>query len=89
MELAGGSVWWNRVMGELAISRAIGDHKLRPYVIADPEVTHQLMHHCSNDVLLILALALVPGGLGGFGACVAWGSSSPQRDVDAACRSRS
>jgi hypothetical protein len=38
VELAGGFIWWNRVMGELAISRAIGDHKLRPYVIADPEV---------------------------------------------------
>jgi hypothetical protein len=31
-------VLWDRVMGELAVSRAIGDEFLRPYVIADPEV---------------------------------------------------
>ena len=41
MEKAGGQVlYWNghRVMGVLAMSRAIGDHMLRPYVIAEPEV---------------------------------------------------
>ena len=27
-----------RIMGMLAMSRAIGDHFLRPYVIAEPEV---------------------------------------------------
>lgn len=41
MERAGGQVlYWNghRVMGILAMSRAIGDHGLRPYVICEPEV---------------------------------------------------
>ena len=41
VEAAGGQIlFWNgvRVMGVLAVSRAIGDHCLRPYVIADPEV---------------------------------------------------
>ena len=39
VQAAGGMVWWDRVMGELAISRAIGDHRLRPYVIPNPEVS--------------------------------------------------
>lgn len=38
VQAAGGHVWWDRVMGELAVSRAIGDHCLRPYVIPEPEV---------------------------------------------------
>lgn len=43
VEKAGGQVlYWNghRVMGVLAMSRAIGDHCLRPYVIPEPEVSN-------------------------------------------------
>lgn len=42
IKAAGGRIVFNggtsRVQGMLAMSRAIGDHFLRPYVIADPEV---------------------------------------------------
>ena len=44
VEAAGGEImYWNgeRVMGVLAVSRAIGDHNLRPFVIAVPEVCCQ------------------------------------------------
>ncbi|GIL81560.1 hypothetical protein Vretimale_738 [Volvox reticuliferus] len=40
-------------MGELAVSRAIGDHCLRPFVIAEPEITSVLRR--SEDQLLIMA----------------------------------
>jgi hypothetical protein len=53
VEKAGGQVlYWNghRVMGVLAMSRAIGDHMLRPYVIAEPEVRSCLQLVCVNAV---------------------------------------
>lgn len=56
VEEAGGQVWfWNgaRVMGVLAMSRAIGDRSLRPYVIPDPEVT--IVPRTGEDSLLIMA----------------------------------
>lgn len=56
VEKAGGQVlYWNghRVMGVLAMSRAIGDHMLRPYVIPEPEVTIVSRH--AEDELLLLA----------------------------------
>ncbi|KXZ42753.1 hypothetical protein GPECTOR_120g420 [Gonium pectorale] len=53
VEKAGGYVWWDRVMGELAVSRAIGDHCLRPFVIAEPEITSVLRR--PEDLLLIMA----------------------------------
>jgi protein phosphatase 2C len=56
VEAAGGQIlFWNgvRVMGVLAVSRAIGDHCLRPYVIAEPEVT--ILVRRPDDELLLLA----------------------------------
>lgn len=56
VEAAGGQIlFWNgvRVMGLLAVSRAIGDHSLRPYVIADPEVT--VVNRHPGDELLVMA----------------------------------
>jgi hypothetical protein len=55
VEAAGGQIlFWNgvRVMGLLAVSRAIGDHSLRPYVIAEPEVTI-VARHPSDEVLVM------------------------------------
>ncbi|KAI5065970.1 hypothetical protein GOP47_0018594 [Adiantum capillus-veneris] len=56
IEAAGGRVFnWNgwRVLGVLAMSRAIGDHFLKPYVIADPDVT--MTARSDDDECLILA----------------------------------
>eukprot|EP00245_Coleochaete_scutata_P004195 TRINITY_DN16472_c0_g1_i1.p1 TRINITY_DN16472_c0_g1~~TRINITY_DN16472_c0_g1_i1.p1 ORF type:complete len:673 (+),score=138.41 TRINITY_DN16472_c0_g1_i1:461-2479(+) len=56
VEQAGGRViFWNgwRVLGVLAMSRAIGDRYLKPYVIAEPEVTFTL--RSDDDEFLILA----------------------------------
>lgn len=56
MQDAGGQVlFFNgaRVMGLLAMSRAIGDRSLRPFVIPDPEVT--IISRLPEDQLLILA----------------------------------
>jgi protein phosphatase 2C len=40
-------------MGMLAMSRAIGDHYLRPYVIAEPEIS--CVDRLPDDEVLILA----------------------------------
>ncbi|GAX76229.1 hypothetical protein CEUSTIGMA_g3673.t1 [Chlamydomonas eustigma] len=56
VEKAGGQVlYWNghRVMGVLAMSRAIGDHGLRPYVISDPEIS--VVNRAEDDDFMILA----------------------------------
>mmetsp|Transcript_37084 Transcript_37084/g.109357 ORF Transcript_37084/g.109357 Transcript_37084/m.109357 type:complete len:589 (-) Transcript_37084:244-2010(-) len=75
VERAGGHVlYWNghRVMGVLAMSRAIGDHGLRPYIIPDPEVSVVARSH--DDEFLILA----SDGL--------WDVMSNQETVDLAVR---
>lgn len=48
-------IYWDgpRVLGVLAMSRAIGDNYLKPYVISEPEVT--ITERSSGDECLILA----------------------------------
>lgn len=53
VQAAGGHVWWDRVMGELAVSRAIGDHCLRPYVIPEPELL--MVERTPEDEVLVMA----------------------------------
>ncbi|CAN8248457.1 unnamed protein product [Cochlearia groenlandica] len=56
IQVAGGRViYWNgpRVLGVLAMSRAIGDNYLKPYVISEPEVT--ITDRVKEDEFLILA----------------------------------
>ncbi|CAN4105391.1 unnamed protein product [Withania somnifera] len=56
IEEAGGRViYWDgpRVLGVLAMSRAIGDNYLKPYVTAEPEVT--ITERTGEDECLILA----------------------------------
>ncbi|KAE8688685.1 putative protein phosphatase 2C 24 [Hibiscus syriacus] len=56
IEEAGGRViFWDgpRVLGVLAMSRAIGDNYLKPYVICEPEVT--VAERTAEDEFLILA----------------------------------
>ncbi|CAL5018304.1 unnamed protein product [Urochloa decumbens] len=49
----GGQVMYKRVRGVLAMTRALGDRKLRPEVIAEPEIT--ITERTANDQCLILA----------------------------------
>ncbi|KAK2637360.1 hypothetical protein Ddye_032152 [Dipteronia dyeriana] len=56
IQAAGGRViYWDgpRVLGVLAMSRAIGDNYLKPYVISEPEVT--VVDRTGEDECLILA----------------------------------
>lgn len=48
-------IYWDgpRVLGVLAMSRAIGDNYLKPYVSCEPEVT--IMDRTAEDECLILA----------------------------------
>ncbi len=63
VEQAGGYVWWDRVMGELAVSRAIGDHCLRPFVIAEPEVSAAF---CTQGLLQVQTALLNSVGSAGL-----------------------
>lgn len=50
IEALGGQIlYWNgvRVMGVLAVSRAVGDHCLRPFVIPKPEASLAPACRCS------------------------------------------
>ncbi|CAL5033663.1 unnamed protein product [Urochloa decumbens] len=49
----GGQVMYKRVRGVLAMTRALGDRKLRPEVIAEPEIT--ITERMADDQCLILA----------------------------------
>ncbi|CAN6227290.1 unnamed protein product [Urochloa humidicola] len=49
----GGQVMYNRVRGVLTMTRALGDGKLRPEVIAEPEIN--ITHRMADDQCLILA----------------------------------
>uniref|UniRef100_A0A7S1XI08 PPM-type phosphatase domain-containing protein n=1 Tax=Erythrolobus australicus TaxID=1077150 RepID=A0A7S1XI08_9RHOD len=53
VEGRGGFVLMNRVNGVLAVSRAIGDHSLKPVISAEPDVLSRAV--ASGDELLILA----------------------------------
>lgn len=54
-EAGGRVIYWDgaRVLGVLAMSRAIGDNLLKPYVISEPEVT--VSERTEEDEFLILA----------------------------------
>ncbi|CAN4107017.1 unnamed protein product [Withania somnifera] len=54
-EAGGRVIYWDgaRVLGVLAMSRAIGDNYLKPYVISEPEVT--ITERSDEDDCLILA----------------------------------
>ncbi|XP_051121779.1 protein phosphatase 2C 37-like [Andrographis paniculata] len=54
-EAGGRVIYWDgpRVLGVLAMSRAIGDNYLKPYVISEPEVT--VTARTADDECLILA----------------------------------
>ncbi|KAI4322109.1 hypothetical protein L6164_021829 [Bauhinia variegata] len=54
-EVGGRVIYWDgaRVLGMLAMSRAIGDNYLKPYVICEPEVT--ITGRTAEDECLILA----------------------------------
>eukprot|EP00879_Flechtneria_rotunda_P006487 GHRR01006816.1.p1 GENE.GHRR01006816.1~~GHRR01006816.1.p1 ORF type:complete len:982 (+),score=374.26 GHRR01006816.1:635-3580(+) len=76
VEKAGGQVlYWNghRVMGVLAMSRAIGDHCLRPYVIPEPEIS-VFARHARDEILLLASDGL-------------WDVLSNQEAADLALRS--
>ena len=74
----------SRVNGFLAMSRSIGDHHLRPFVIAEPEVS--CVERCADDEVLIIAT----DGLWDVFSCTVRGRACepcPALDVLRACPS--
>jgi len=53
IEDAGGFILMNRVDGVLSISRAMGDHNLKKYVIAEPEQNDRMLG--ADDAFVIMA----------------------------------
>ena len=53
IEAANGSVFHNRINGELSVSRAFGDFEMKELVISEPEGRTQVITR--DDDLLILA----------------------------------
>jgi serine/threonine protein phosphatase PrpC len=54
VEQAGGFVFKNRVMGILAITRSLGDHQLKPFVISHPHVQDTTIS-VEEDAFIIVA----------------------------------
>jgi protein phosphatase 1L len=54
-DLGGRVIFWGRwrVEGVLAVSRGIGDAKLKPYVTSEPEVTEKDLEE--QDLFLVIA----------------------------------
>ena len=53
IEAANGSVFHNRINGELSVSRAFGDFEMKELIISDPQCTTMPISY--DDDLLILA----------------------------------
>mmetsp|Transcript_18693 Transcript_18693/g.45963 ORF Transcript_18693/g.45963 Transcript_18693/m.45963 type:complete len:386 (+) Transcript_18693:288-1445(+) len=73
IETLGGAVLQSRVNGVLAISRALGDRDLQPYVSAEPEIAYRNVV-AAGDQFLILA----SDGL--------WNGTTPQQAADLCLR---
>jgi serine/threonine protein phosphatase PrpC len=53
IEAAGGVILWGRVQGQTMVSRSLGDHDLKKFVISDPFYHKQALHPTMGDFLII------------------------------------